>query len=68
MTRAHARVDAQVSARCEVLSGFRGGQRRLLMSYDLPGVLPPSKAVVFTAALRAGNRFVCSQARSRGMK
>jgi lysophospholipase L1-like esterase len=41
---------------------------RLLTEYNLPGVLHGRTAAAFTAALEAENRFVCAQARARGMR
>jgi hypothetical protein len=41
---------------------------RLLTEYNLPGIFHGRTATKFTDALQAENRFVCSEARARGMR
>ncbi len=41
---------------------------RLLTAYNIPGVFHGATGAAFNAALQAENRYVCAQARRRGMK
>ena len=69
--RAERAFERQYAALLDHLTALRPVSKasyRLLTQYNLPGVFRGAAATAFTAALRAENRFVCAQARARGMR
>ena len=66
--RAFERQYASLLDRLTALRPASKASYRLLTEYNLPGVFHGPTATAFATALRAENRFVCAQARARGMQ